>query len=358
MLDSFLAILKIYKPDIKEKDLSLSFSELDIDSFDILELRSSLENTFKKEFSDNEWVNFSTPIDILNSLPRKQLSNSYEEDNFSISRTTKINMPQMAVGGLGESWLLKELGDMHWELIGKGLRTQSDQISDSLGNRLYATFVRLRFEALKPLVHFNENEILDFKGKIERFGKNLFISSISSEFLKATLLSSFVSRSGDNSSLMKGEVIIDKNCNISELSEIPAFSIGYKNVRRSNYSDMKWWGFSSKDEKEILFEKEYFINPYFDFNGVNLLYFAAYPLISDKCERSYFNSKNELEWTSISSTKCRDIFYFCNCEIDDIVVYRIHFIEETDKEFFISSSLYRKSDGLKMATIMTQKTKV
>ena len=45
--------------------------------------------------------------------------------------------------GLSESWLLKELGDMHWSMITKGLGSPSSELCDGSGNRLYATFTRI-----------------------------------------------------------------------------------------------------------------------------------------------------------------------------------------------------------------------
>ena len=37
-------------------------------------------------------------------------------------RSYDLNMPQMALGGLSESWLFKELGDIHWRLITRRTR--------------------------------------------------------------------------------------------------------------------------------------------------------------------------------------------------------------------------------------------
>ena len=60
----------------------------------------------------------------------------------SSAAATRLNMPQMALGGLSESWLFKELGDIHWRLITRGLGTPSHEIADANGERLYATFTR------------------------------------------------------------------------------------------------------------------------------------------------------------------------------------------------------------------------
>ena len=55
---------------------------------------------------------------------------------------------------------------------------------------------------------------------------------------------------------------------------MPDFGLGYRAQRGSVL-------------RPALFEAEYKIVPYHDINGVGLLYFAAYPTISDICELAY-----------------------------------------------------------------------
>ena len=64
---------------------------------------------------------------------------------MSLQRNYKLNMPQLLWGGLNESLLLKELGDVHWDQITQALETPSNELTDSRGERLYASFVRLHW---------------------------------------------------------------------------------------------------------------------------------------------------------------------------------------------------------------------
>jgi probable biosynthetic protein (TIGR04098 family) len=109
---------------------------------------------------------------------------------------------------------------------------------------------------------------------------------------------------------------------------------------------------------DVIFETSYKINPYTDINGVGLLYFAAYPLINDYCELEYFHDKrlSDTHWAMYSSTMTRDLFYFANCNIDDVILYRLNsFTMIGTDQIALQSSLYRKSDNTLMAKIFTIK---
>ena len=112
--------------------------------------------------------------------------------------------------------------------------------------------------------------------------------------------------------------------------------------------------------EDAIYEREYQINPYLDLNGVNLLYFAAYPTINDVCEASFFNEQHpdkiKEHWAKEAYTAARDIYYMNNCNLNDSIIYRIH--EATflsDNKVGIASSLIRKSDGNHLARIFTVK---
>ena len=69
-----------------------------------------------------------------------------------------ISMPQMALTGLSESWLMKEIGDCHWHMLCENLGLKSNEIFDEFGNRLYAAFVRIKTESCNSLKDYMENE--------------------------------------------------------------------------------------------------------------------------------------------------------------------------------------------------------
>jgi hypothetical protein len=61
-------------------------------------------------------------------------------------------------------------------MITDGLGVSSGELRDGMGDRLYATFTRLRFVATGPLSGFVENEATRLTGAIERAGAGMFFS--------------------------------------------------------------------------------------------------------------------------------------------------------------------------------------
>jgi len=258
-------------------------------------------------------------------------------------------MPQMALGGLSESWLLKELGDAHWAMITNGLGAASSTLCDGNGERLYATFVRLRIEATTALARFEENEQLALDAQISRFGAGMFFSELAlanqDKSIRASIMSSFTRRGSptSNESLQKGQPAIPPGCSIPEVAAMPEFGQGYRQRRNAA-------------PPPSLFETTYDIIPYHDINGVGLLYFATYPLISDICELRYVGRANA--WALESSTVSRDVCYFANCNAHDRLTYRVHARRDTADGVEIESSLARLSDGALMAYLVTRKAVV
>jgi probable biosynthetic protein (TIGR04098 family) len=265
---------------------------------------------------------------------------------LDLERHYELNMPQMSLGGLSEGWLFRELGDMHWTLISKGLRAPSSQLSDANGERLYATFTRLCLSSTDPLNAFGENHQVEARAGIKRFGGGVFFGEIAfgdaSKRIAARLMSSFTKRSSSSSnlSLLKGQPLIPEDCAIPSLDELPAFAQEYRQFR-------------SNAPRDVLFEHTYRILPYHDINGVGLLYFAAYPTINDLCEMQYFAA--EPEWCLHSSTVFRDVHYYGNCNLTDEILYRLHERTDGPGQVTLSSSLSRASDGMTIARMVTTK---
>jgi len=243
-------------------------------------------------------------------------------------------MPQMAMGGLSEAWLFKELGDLHWHMLTNGLRSPSSALSDGNGNRLYATFTRISL-SIAALSRYRENSPFTLSGHISRFGAGIFFSDIEVTGGRARLMSSFSMRgeNGSNVALLKGQPAIPPDCSIVDLSALPPIGDEYRALRTAGLPNS-------------IFACDYEIVPQHDINGVGLLYFAAYPIISDICESRFASLKK-------ASTIQRDIFYFNNCDPDDTVVFRLHRQEPTGARLESETSLSRKSDAALMARVFT-----
>lgn len=321
-------------------DYFAAIADLPIDSFGMVVLRARIEGALGRPISDDAWGGISTLNDILVLSATGETAPSPRDTSME-RRRFSVNMPQMAMAGLSESWLFKELGDMHWSMINSGLGSTSASLKDGNGNRLYATFTRIRYALGQPLSAIGENSLLDLQGKMSRFGAGTFISDIvlghAHAAGEARLMSNF-SRRGEsnNTSLLKGQPTIPPDCPIPEIA-LPPFVLEYRDRRVARL-------------EAPLFECEYEIIPFHDINGVGLLYFASYPIISDICSLKYAAD------IAKRSTLSRDIYYYANADIDDRLIFRVHKSELTPSGLAIETSLSRKSDGLLMAYVVTSKS--
>ena len=277
-----------------------------------------------------------------------------------------INMPQMAVEALSENWLFKELGNLHWEMICDGLHTKSFDLKNDTGDRLYATFVRIRIRCEGSLKSFRENDDVALSGKMSRFGNSMYFSEIAFESanskIEAELMTTFSIRDAtDNTRLAKSEPDVTLN-EVEKLKKFPAFGNEYRLVKKQVLKELKCGGFTFDIDKHTIFETEYELNPFYDLNGVNLLYFAAYPIINDVCEARYFNDEYSKErWEQNYYTAYKDVLYYANCNLDDSIIYQMNYheiSEHNDNDMLISSVLRRKSDGAIIARIFSVKRRV
>lgn len=362
-MKKYFELLKNALPSLKEEELAIPVQKTGIDSIDLVLVRVILEKFTGREIPNMVWQNFKTIQEAINFCNWRETSDEnhrLETKPISTTRMHEINMPQMANTTLSENWLFKELGDIHWELLSKGLNTPSGNIKDEFENRLYATFTRINFSA-SSLNEFKENDTMVFDGEIKRFGLSTYISEIffqhRAQQSKANLMTSFSTRDSiDNSKLFKSQPIVTAN-KIAELVSTPEILNDYRLLRKGLLETFNMNGEEFVLSSSFVHETNYSINPFYEINGVGLLYFASYPVISDKCESDYFNNTNKYgRWESKYFTTGRDVFYFSNCNIDDSILYRLNSFEFfKDNKVKLFSSLYRGSDKALMAHIFTIK---
>ncbi|TAF96718.1 MAG: hypothetical protein EAZ32_07375 [Cytophagia bacterium] len=367
IMEKYIKIIQGIVPEIKEKDIKLPFNVIRIDSIDLVTIRVEFEREIGEVIPDSKWMCFESLFDMIdycNNQENVSFSNSDDVIKNKILKEITIDMPQMAIQALSENWLFKELGNLHWQMLCDGLNTKSFELKDELNNRLYATFVRISINSTVPLNQFNENETLKIEGEINRFGNSMYFSNIilksRESIINANLMTSFSIRNeSDNTKLVKSQPNSAKN-SIEEFSMNPKFGNEYRLIKKNELDEIKIGNVTFKIHDNFIFETTYTINPYYDLNGVGLLYFASYPIISDVCEANYFNAldNNHDRWELTYYTLSRDILYYANCNINDEILYKLNsfsFIENNTVQ--INSSLYRRSDNSLMARIFTIKRK-
>jgi probable biosynthetic protein (TIGR04098 family) len=274
-----------------------------------------------------------------------------------------VNMPQMALTGLSESWLMKEIGNLHWHMLCDDLGVKSNEIFDEFGNRLYATFVRITVEGNSSLKDFKENDYLHISGNIKQINSMLYCSTVkldcAGKLFVASLTTSFTSRDDDtdNTKLTKG-VPRKGNNKINTISDMPKHVLEIIKYKKSTIHNICLCDHNFDLTDISIFQQSYNINPYTDINGVGLLYYAAYPLISDVCELEYFNKTmhSQIHWALRSATMSRDIIYLGNCNISDVIYYDLNSCQTLSaNKVALQSTLRRKSDNAPIAKLFTIK---
>lgn len=362
-----IRIIKRIFPFIDVSELSVQFPNLQIDSIDFLTLRVELETNFNYRIPDKKWIDFNSLQEIVEFLVievNEPIENIKTTSKNGQDQLVKINMPEMAIEGLSESWLFKKIGSCHWDSLCRGLNMESHAILDDMGNRLYATFIRIKLEMKYSLNHYNENDLISIKDEMKRFGEGIYFSKInfddikSDNGLEASLMTSFAYRSqNDNKALSKSQPKSVNN-NIVSLSRMPQFGNEYREIKKGKDIVLVLGSWEFKNSNEILYNSVYVLNPYYDINGVGLLYFAAYQIIADICVAQFYNLDKSIPFVFENKyhTVCRDIFYFANCNTEDEVKFELNSFEESSEGVIkYSCTLVRGSDNKKMAKVFCVK---
>ncbi len=279
---------------------------------------------------------------------------------MSLERKYKLNMPQLLWGGLSENWLLKELGDVHWQQITNALNTSSDQLTDSRGERLYASFVRLHWSGAN-ISHFSENDGLKLKSELSRYGSKMFFSETEgigdTGKFKANLMSVFSTReASDNTKLKKGALKAEIDSDAVKLhAKLPAVAKEYLENKGEIFDENNQ--IRPEGVAPFIYQQEYIIDAYDDINGVGLLYFASYPKINDKCERNYVKDRYDLkgDWLEVAGVVSRDIHYYGNANSGETLIYELNDLEQDGDKVTLHSTLYRAKDQQLIAKVYTIK---
>ena len=68
------------------------------------------------------------------------LTSAPEAPYDGMARSIVLGMPQLCLGGLSETWLLKDIGHRHWTLLGYALGQSLPEFEDASGAAVHAAF--------------------------------------------------------------------------------------------------------------------------------------------------------------------------------------------------------------------------
>src|SRR5215210_3650338 len=103
------ALFRSAWPGFQEALAGAPFADLSIDSFDLMCVRTAIEEAQGGPIPDNLWLGFQCFDDIASYL-QTRLPDGERPLPLRCERHLHLGMPQLTPNGISETWLLKELG--------------------------------------------------------------------------------------------------------------------------------------------------------------------------------------------------------------------------------------------------------
>ncbi len=289
----------------------------------------------------------------LHILPLDAVSESRIRDRATAKSDSSVllGMPHLCIGGISETWLLKELGHRHWQLLAQAAGRDVPDFHDHDGRAVYAAFNAVSLRGL-DLNAAGENDRLDIASDLARLSRTQF-RSVHKLYLRdmlvgtVELISVFVKRTitGRNRSIVR--VDIDGLPPIAPSEDAARLGNDAAAVRSDQWS--AHMGFTRVDAR-LLFRQEIDPCPTQDFNGAGFLYCATFQAFTDRAEWEFWRDASQL-----LSTAHREIVFRGNIEIGERVAIALLALKETDDGFKHWCRIKRVEDDQILADVFTHR---
>jgi probable biosynthetic protein (TIGR04099 family) len=264
------------------------------------------------------------------------------------SDVTVLGMPHLCLGGLSETWLLRECGHRHWLLLAQAAGRAVPDFRDCAGDPVYAAFVAVtvrdaRFDAAY------EHDELGFDSRLTRMSRTRFMSvhrlAVRGRSVGEVVMTSvFVKRmqAGLNRSIARVEV-----SGLPPVEPAPEFA-GYAAMvaamRRGHWAEHL--GFIRADAAAL---DRLVIDPCpaQDFNGADFLYFSSFQAFVDRAEWAFLRPNPRV------TTRRRDIVYHGNIEPGDRVAIVLRAVRRGAGTLGHWCGIAREGDAAPLADIFT-----
>lgn len=262
-------------------------------------------------------------------------------------------MPHMAFGGLSENWLLKAIGENHWNASAGYFGLKHPDFRDQSKRRLYASFVAVRLREL-GLSEVREFDDLQVTCRLSRVADAQLASRQEMRCKGrsvgcAEMLLSFMTRKteGCNRTVERGKIVRTGAATTEVASVKSDLREAFRLMRADSWTSHL--GFF-RDNRKALERFRVRPCPNNDFNGARFLYFANYQALVDRAEWEWFG-----QCSPLFSTVSRDLFYHGNINLGESVSVYMQGFRRSDQEFSHWCEIVRDEDGARLANIFTTK---
>jgi len=265
-------------------------------------------------------------------------------------------MPNLALSGLSENWLLKECGNQHWRALAELFGLPLPDFRDSDGAPVYAAFVAVRMgDAQLQLIGENHRFTLDThlcpSGRARFFSVHRLLLG-ERECARIEMISTQVSRreAGNNQSVTRTELpepVTQPDRNRAALqSQASRLMDSSKAFRTGSWT--QWQGLE-RTSGDRLPGLVFHPCPHTDFNGADFLYFANFQAAADRAEWQW--NRNRQLWQVTD----RQLNYYGNINVGDALHLEFGTLRCDETSLTHWLSVRRDSDGTRIADILTRK---
>jgi probable biosynthetic protein (TIGR04098 family) len=269
-------------------------------------------------------------------------------DSFEpISIVRELGMPELVLGGLSESWLLKQCGDQHWRLLARLCGSSPEALADSLGNRLYPSVLACSLGG-GGLHSFAEGAKVTITSRMEvvhlsrAVSLHEIVQNRPDAGVAVTILSQLVRRVDSNARLVRGDT--NSTQLPPEFGDMAAHALHQERMKASAEALS---ASHSAPEVSAVFEP----CPSADFNGVGLFYFAQYPEVVDRME---WSCRRALRCTPVA-TLSRSTFYYGNLDPGDSVRIELRDVSVSAEGLLHVARVFRQIDDALICQATTRK---
>jgi probable biosynthetic protein (TIGR04099 family) len=269
----------------------------------------------------------------------------------ALSDQIVLGMPHLCLGGLSETWLLRECGHRHWFLLAHATGRAVPDFRDEEGDPVYAAFIAVtvreaRFDAAR------EHDTLEFRSRLTRISRTRFMSvheiAVRGRVLGEVVMTSlFVKRMevGRNRSIARVEV--PGLPPVVSSREFADYEATVAALRRDSWTEHLGFTRAGAPVLERLVIDPC---PAQDFNGADFLYFSSFQAFVDRAEWAFFRPLDPR-----ATTRRRDIVYHGNIEPGDRVVVVLHGRRRDADGVDHWCRLERESDATPIADVFTRR---
>ncbi|WP_018388389.1 Pnap_2097 family protein [Ancylobacter sp. FA202] len=269
--------------------------------------------------------------------------------------TVQLGMPQLCLGGLSETWLLKELGHRHWMALAAMAGRAVPDFRDADGAPVYAAFSALSVEDA-DFASLRENDRLTIRSETCRLSRTQCASrhdlacrgrAVGS----VHLVSAFVRRAPGGGNHTVARVALDG------FPAPPVMGAGRResalaaraaSFRAGRGAPDARFGSGLSSEPEAVLEID--PCPAQDFNGAGFLYFTSFLAFIDRAEWQFDGRRAPL-----ATTRAREVYFHGNIDPGERVVVRRLKGERQPGELFHHCRLERAGDGARLADAFTRR---